>query len=49
MALADTRIERALAIDGVNEAVIYAAGAGTRPPRKPTAERWRMKDKIISG
>jgi SagB-type dehydrogenase family enzyme len=31
-ALADSRIERDLGIDGVDESVIYACGAGTRPP-----------------
>ncbi|HYL46865.1 MAG TPA: SagB family peptide dehydrogenase [Candidatus Limnocylindrales bacterium] len=31
MALAETKIEKALGIDGVNEGVIYAAGAGKRP------------------
>jgi SagB-type dehydrogenase family enzyme len=31
MALADSVIERDLGIDGVNEAIIYAAGVGTRP------------------
>jgi SagB-type dehydrogenase family enzyme len=31
MALADSRIERDLRIDGVSEAVIYAAGVGSRP------------------
>jgi len=31
MAFADSRIERDLGIDGVNEAIIYAAGVGTRP------------------
>jgi SagB-type dehydrogenase family enzyme len=31
MALADTIIERQIGIDGVSEAVIYAAGFGTRP------------------
>jgi SagB-type dehydrogenase family enzyme len=31
MALADSRIERDLAIDGVSESVIYAAGVGIRP------------------
>ena len=31
MALADSRIERDLKIDGVTEAVLYAAGVGTRP------------------
>lgn len=31
MALADTRIERDLGIDGVTESVLYAAGVGPRP------------------
>jgi SagB-type dehydrogenase family enzyme len=31
MALADSRIESDLGIDGVNESVLYAAGVGTRP------------------
>jgi len=31
MALADSRIERDLEIDGVSESVLYAAGVGTRP------------------
>ncbi|MGH9793392.1 MAG: SagB family peptide dehydrogenase, partial [Candidatus Acidiferrales bacterium] len=31
MALADSRIERALGIDGVGEAILYAAGVGSRP------------------
>jgi SagB-type dehydrogenase family enzyme len=31
MALADSRIERDLKIDGVSESVIYVAGAGSRP------------------
>jgi SagB-type dehydrogenase family enzyme len=31
MALADSRIEQDLGIDGVNESVLYAAGIGTRP------------------
>jgi SagB-type dehydrogenase family enzyme len=33
MALADTRIENDLGIDGVTESVVYAAGVGTRPRR----------------
>jgi SagB-type dehydrogenase family enzyme len=33
MATADARIERALGIDGIDEAVVYAAGVGTRPVR----------------
>ena len=32
MALADSVIERDLGVDGVTEAVLYAAGFGTRPP-----------------
>ena len=31
-ALADTRIEQDLGVDGVDEVVVYAAGVGTRPP-----------------
>ena len=31
MALADTRIEKDLGIDGLNESVLYAAGVGPRP------------------
>jgi len=31
-ALADTAIEHDLGIDGVSESVVYACGAGTRPP-----------------
>ena len=31
MALADSRIERDLGIDGVGESVLYAAGVGPRP------------------
>ena len=41
MALADTTIERALGIDGVSESVLYAAGAGKKPPGRATAERVR--------
>jgi hypothetical protein len=31
MALADSRIERDLGLDGVSESVLYCAGVGTRP------------------
>jgi SagB-type dehydrogenase family enzyme len=31
MALADTRVERGLGIDGVSESALYAAGVGARP------------------
>ena len=34
MALADTRIEQALKVDGISESVIYAMGAGTMPAKK---------------
>jgi SagB-type dehydrogenase family enzyme len=34
MALADSRIEADLGIDGISEAVLYAAGAGLRPARE---------------
>jgi len=39
MALADTKIERALGIDGVSESVLYALGAGERPRQQAPAER----------
>ncbi|HXX15730.1 MAG TPA: SagB family peptide dehydrogenase [Candidatus Eremiobacteraceae bacterium] len=42
MALADTKIERALGIDGVKESVLYAAGVGMKAERKATAERLRI-------
>lgn len=32
MALADSRIEQDLGLDGVSESVLYAAGVGVRPP-----------------
>jgi SagB-type dehydrogenase family enzyme len=32
MALADSRVEKDLGIDGVTETVLYAAGVGARPP-----------------
>lgn len=38
MALADSRIERDLGIDGVNESVLYAAGVGRRPPGASRAQ-----------
>jgi SagB-type dehydrogenase family enzyme len=41
MALADTKIEQALGVDGVAESVIYAMGAGLRPKRMATADRLR--------
>ncbi len=39
MALADTKIEQALGVDGVAESVLYAMGAGLRPKRAATADR----------
>ena len=39
MALADTQIEKDLGIDGIKEAVLYAAGVG-RPPR---GSRWAAR------
>jgi len=41
MALADTKIEQALGVDGVAESVVYAMGAGLRPDRAATADRLR--------
>ncbi len=45
MALADSRIEADLGIDGVSESILYAAGVGCRPPRtrrgqRPRRVRW---------
>jgi hypothetical protein len=37
MALADTRIEKLLGVDGISESVIYAMGAGVRPGSKEKA------------
>jgi hypothetical protein len=31
MALADSKVEKALGIDGVNESILYTAGVGHRP------------------
>jgi SagB-type dehydrogenase family enzyme len=39
MALADTRIERDLGLDGVNESVLYAAGVGHRPRGATSGQR----------
>jgi SagB-type dehydrogenase family enzyme len=43
MALADTKIEQALGVDGITESVVYAMGAGLRPKRAATADRLRMR------
>jgi len=34
MALADSKVEKDLSLDGISESVVYAAGVGTRPPTK---------------
>jgi SagB-type dehydrogenase family enzyme len=39
MAFTESKIEKALKIDGVGESVVYAMGAGQRPGRPATAER----------
>jgi len=39
MALADSRIEQDLGLDGVSESVLYAAGVGTRPAGMVSASR----------
>jgi SagB-type dehydrogenase family enzyme len=41
MALADTKIERAIGADGITESVVYAMGAGVRPGRPALADRLR--------
>lgn len=33
MALAESKVEKALGLDGISESVVYAAGVGTRPSR----------------
>jgi SagB-type dehydrogenase family enzyme len=38
-AFADSEVESALGVDGVNEVLLYAAGVGTRPPNVDEA-RW---------
>jgi len=48
LALADSRIERDLGIDGISESVLYAAGVGMRPPDTewapwPTPRRIRLE------
>jgi SagB-type dehydrogenase family enzyme len=42
MALADTKIEQVLGVDGITESVVYAMGAGLRPKRAATADRLRQ-------
>jgi len=45
MALADSRIERDLGLEGATESVLYAAGVGTRPPAcdwAPWPSNWRV-------
>jgi SagB-type dehydrogenase family enzyme len=42
MAFADSPIEKALGVDGVEESVVYAMGVGPRPGRAATAERLRI-------
>jgi SagB-type dehydrogenase family enzyme len=37
MALADSKVEKALRLDGISESVVYAAGVGTPPPTKDWA------------
>ena len=42
MALADTKIEQALGVDGITESVVYAMGVGLRPKRAATGDRLRQ-------
>jgi SagB-type dehydrogenase family enzyme len=37
MALADSKVEQSLGLDGISESVVYAAGVGTRPRAKDWA------------
>jgi SagB-type dehydrogenase family enzyme len=43
MAFADSKIEKALRVDGVEESVVYVMGVGARPERPATADRLRVK------
>jgi SagB-type dehydrogenase family enzyme len=45
MALADSKIERDLGIDGISEAVMYSVGVGTRP-RGATWAPWSGTSKV---
>jgi SagB-type dehydrogenase family enzyme len=54
MALADTRLERALGVDGVREAVMYAVGVGSRPGRAawapwPSARALPLRRDVVPG
>ena len=42
MALADTKVEQALGVDGITESVVYAMGVGLRPKRAATGDRLRQ-------
>ena len=43
IALADSQWEKLLGIDGVNESILYAAGAGVRPPDERGAHLMKLK------
>jgi SagB-type dehydrogenase family enzyme len=43
IALADSRWEKLLGIDGVNESILYAAGAGVRPANERDAHLMNLK------
>jgi SagB-type dehydrogenase family enzyme len=45
MALADTVIENMLGLDGISESVLYAAGAGSRPPRSSSRPPGAVPDR----
>lgn len=45
MALADTKIERVLGVDGITESVVYAMGAGVQPGRPALADRLRKESR----
>ncbi|MFI5058110.1 MAG: SagB family peptide dehydrogenase [Candidatus Acidiferrales bacterium] len=46
IAFNDSSIERMLGVDGISESVLYAAGAGTRPPDETQAHLGTMRARV---
>jgi SagB-type dehydrogenase family enzyme len=46
LAFADSKIEKALGLDGISESVLYAAGAGMRPPDESQAHLGTMGARV---
>jgi len=47
LAFADSKIENALGLDGISESVLYAAGAGMRPPDERQAHLAAMGARVL--